>query len=112
MPIIAELLDRFAGKTRFSAADLWTGYWQWMLALASQDKTGFATPYGNYCWMVAPMGYTNVPPGFQQLMWKIFESFIGVFTEVLVDDITIYSGTFEEHLKYLGQHLLVWRRQS
>src|ERR1035438_367296 len=34
-------------------------------------------------------------------MWKIFESFISVFTEVLVDDIIVYSNMFQEHLKHL-----------
>ena len=88
--------------------DLWTGYWQWKLDEKSQDKTGFNTPFGNYCWKVAPMGFTNVPPAFQRLMWKVFEGYAGKFAEILIDDIIIYSSTFEEHLGHLElalQHL-------
>ena len=29
--IMAELVDHMGGKKLYSAMDLWTGYWQWML---------------------------------------------------------------------------------
>ena len=101
VPNIPELLDRLAGKQWYSAMDLWTVYWQWQLDEGSQEITGFNTPFGNYCWKVAPMGFTNVPPAFQRLMWNVFDGYINVFIEILMDDIIVYSETFEEHLNHL-----------
>ena len=47
------------------------------------------------------MGLTNAVPTFQRLMIKVFRSYYGVFVLVYVDDVIVYSFTFEEHLTHL-----------
>src|SRR5579859_492510 len=48
-----------------------------------------------------PFGLKNVPPIFQRLMNKVLDSYINKFVVVYIDDIMIYSRTFEEHIEHL-----------
>ena len=43
-------------------------------------------------------GLTNAPATFQRMMNKLLEEYIDDFVNVYIDDIVIYSETFEEHL--------------
>ena len=48
-----------------------------------------------------PFGLTNAPATFQQLMNMVLREHIGKFVVVYIDDVTIYSNTFEEYLEHL-----------
>ena len=48
-----------------------------------------------------PFGLTNAPATFQRLMDRILRPFINNFVVVYLDDITIYSKTFEQHLEHV-----------
>ena len=48
-----------------------------------------------------PFGLKNVPATFQQLMDQVLRDYIGKFVQVYIDDINIYSETFEDHLKHI-----------
>ena len=48
-----------------------------------------------------PFGPTNAPATFQRAMNEIFADLVGKIMFVYIDDITIYSRTFEEHLRHL-----------
>ena len=54
-----------------------------------------------------PFGLTNAPRTFQRLMDRILREAIGKFVHVYLDDISIFSRTFEEHLAHLD---IVFRR--
>jgi hypothetical protein len=101
MPRIDDLLEKFETAKWFSSMDLASGYWQ--IAMDEKDipKTAFATSQGLYEFVVMPFGLTNAPATFQRLMNHIFKEYIGKFLVVYIDDILIYSKTFEEHLEHL-----------
>jgi len=101
LPRIDELLDMFGKAKYFSTLDLASGYWQVAMDPNDQAKTAFITSQGLYEFKVMPFGLTNAPATFQRLMNKIFREEIGKFVAVYLDDIIIFSTTFEEHLQHL-----------
>lgn len=108
IPRIEETLDRLAGAKWFSCLDLQAGYWQVEMAEEDREKTAFCV--GSYpgsnvgnlfeCNRM-PFGLTNAPATFQRLM----ESQLGdlPFCQVYLDDIIIFSSTFEQQLERLEQ---------
>ena len=103
LPRIDELLDMFGCAKYFTTLDLASGYWQVAMAPEDQPKTAFITSYGLYEFKVMPFGLTNAPATFQRLMNKVFREEIGKFVAVYLDDIIIFSVTFEEHIQHLRQ---------
>jgi len=101
LPRIDELLDMFGRSKYFSTLDLASGYWQVAMEATDQAKTAFITSQGLYEFKVMPFGLTNAPATFQRLMNKVFKEEIGQFVAVYLDDIIIFSSTFEEHLRHL-----------
>jgi hypothetical protein len=61
------------------------------------NKTAFPGPDGEiYVWNRAPMGLVNSPAAFQWLMAHVIQGVPHV--NVYIDDITIYTRTWAEHL--------------
>ena len=71
------------------------------MAEEDKEKTAFVTPFGTFEFNVMPFGLTNVPATFQRLMNYVLREAIGKFVLVYLDDINIFSKTFEEHLEHL-----------
>ncbi len=66
-----------------------------------KEKTAFVCSQGLYEFNVMPFGLKNAPPTFQRTMDKMFREYIDDFAMVYIDDIVIYSKTFEEHLRHI-----------
>ncbi|XP_040182571.1 uncharacterized protein LOC120915831 [Rana temporaria] len=106
MPRIDELLDRMASGHFLTTLDLCKGYWQIPLDSAAILKSAFVTPFGLYQFRVMPFGMKNAPATFQRMADQLLEG-MQDFACAYLDDIAIYSGTWEEHLTHLA---LVFRR--
>jgi hypothetical protein len=48
-----------------------------------------------------PFGYRNGPSVFQRVMNTVLAPFLWLFALVYIDDIVIYSRTFDDHVKHL-----------
>src|ERR1700686_4656636 len=48
-----------------------------------------------------PFGLTNAPATFMNLMQSVFSKYLDEFVIIFLDDILVYSKSFDEHLKHL-----------
>ena len=105
LPRIDDLLDQLNRAKYFSTLDLAAGYWQVQVHPQSREKTAFVTHQGLYQFNVMPFGLRNAPAVFQRLMQRVLAGLNpedGVpFNSVYIDDILVFSETFEDHLVHL-----------
>jgi len=109
LPRIDDLFDQFKGARAFSKIDLRSGYYQMKIKEADVAKTAFRTRYGHYEFLVLPFGLTNAPTLFMDLMNRVFQPYLDKFVVVFIDDILVYSNSFEEHEEHLRQTLQTLR---
>ena len=101
LPRIEESLDSLSGAKWFSTLDLASGYNQVEMLERDRPKTAFCTPFGLYEFNRMPFGLCNAPGTFQRLMERIlgdqrFQSLL-----LYLDDVVVFSSTFEDHLRRL-----------
>src|SRR5688572_1945590 len=101
IPIMNEELEKFKTAKYFTTMDAISGFWQVEMEEEDKEKTAFTTQYGLYEYNIIPFGLKNAPATFQKLMNKLLIEHIDEFVSVYIDDILIYSKTFEEHLQHL-----------
>ncbi|GFY28572.1 retrovirus-related Pol polyprotein from transposon 17.6 [Trichonephila clavipes] len=78
--------------------DLRSGYWQSELDEADCEKTAFITPEGLYEFKVMPFGLCNAPATFERMMDNFLRHFKWTMCLCYLDDIIVFSETFEDHL--------------
>ena len=100
LPRIEDTLERMAQAQFFSTFDLARGFYQVPLEETDRDKTTFLTPFGKFRFKVLPFGLRNAPATFQRLMDCILGE-LNEFTNVYIDDISVFSANWEDHLKHL-----------
>lgn len=105
LPLIDELLDRLRTAKWFTKIDLRNAYHQIRIAKGEEWKTAFRTRYGLYEYQVMPFGLTNAPASFQHLVNSVFQDMLDRFVTAYLDDIIIYSDTYEEHVEHVRQVL-------
>ena len=57
--------------------------------------------YGHLKFTMMPLGLTNVPAVFMDIMHRVFQPYLDQFVVVFVNDILIYSQFEEEHEDHL-----------
>ena len=63
--------------------------------------------------LVVQQGDCNAPATYRALVNYLFSSeYIGVFMDVYLDDITIYSDTLEEHVEHVKKILAILKREK
>ena len=103
MPLINELLDQVGHAKFFSSLDAFARFHAIPLHPDSIPKTSFVLQWGQWEYIRMPFGLKNAPAIFQRMMNTILASVIGRCAVVYVDNINVYSNTFEEHLQYLEE---------
>ena len=101
LPRIDESLDVLQGATYFTTLDLASGYHQIAMEEKDRHKTAFITPFGLYEYKRMPFGLCTAPSTFQRLMNSGMHDLLFQVLLVYLDDILVYSRTFQEHLERL-----------
>ncbi|CAL8119337.1 unnamed protein product [Prunus armeniaca] len=112
LPRIDDLFDQLRGAKYFSKIDMRSGYHQLKVREDNIPKTAFRTCYSHYEFLVMPFRLTNAPAAFMDLMNRVFRPYLDRFVIVFIDDILVYSRTFEGHKKHLGLVLKTLRRKQ
>ncbi len=101
LPRSDEMFDMLGDAKVFSKMDLKTGFHQIRVKPEDIEKTAFNTKYGQFEYLVMPMGLCNAPATFQSLMNRIFYDCVDVFMVVYMDDLLIFSKDEKSHLEHL-----------
>ena len=104
MPNIQALLDCLHGSEIYSSLDLFNGYWNLHIKEGDKVKTAFrvAGPQGGvFQFERLPFGLQGAPGTFSKVVNEIFHDVTGVYVLPYLDDFTVYSKNFAEHLVHL-----------
>ena len=102
--LIATLLyiiDSLGKNQYFSLLDQTKAYHQLHLDPESRKFTAFLTPWGFYEWVRKPFGLMNAPAYFQRFMESCLGEYRDDFAIPYLDDLLVFSGSFEDHLKHV-----------
>ena len=106
MEYIFENLGNSNGKggqpCYFSILDLKSGFWQIPLDEAAQKLAAILLPFGIFQFICLPFGLKNAPAFFQRYMDEVLKEGLGNYVFVYIDDIVIFSDTFNNHIEHLN----------
>lgn len=105
LPLVSELFDRVEGAKWFTKIDLRGAYNLLRISRGEEWKTAFRTRYGHFEYLVMPFGLTNAPASFQALINNVLREYLDHSAVVYLDDILVYSKTFDEHIIHVNQVL-------
>lgn len=98
MPNITDTLDKLGKAQCFSKIDLASGFHQIEVHEDDIEKTAFRVNNGLYEFLRMPFGLKNSPATFQRVMDNVLREFIDVCCVIYLDDILIFSKSFDEHV--------------
>lgn len=110
MPKIEDILTALEGAKFFSTLDAASGYWQIPVKEEHKKYTAFATRSGLYEWNRMPFGLRNSGATFQRTLNILFTGLNWNICMIYVDDILIYSKTWEEHMVNLRKVFVTLRK--
>ncbi len=74
------------------------------MAEKDRAKTAFITPNGPYQFRVMPFGLNGAPATFQRMMDGVLRG-LESFSADYIDDIVVFSGSWEDHIRQLREVL-------
>lgn len=97
IPNIQDIIDHLSEAKYFTTIDLASGFHQIPLVPEDQHKTAFSTHEGHFEFTRMPFGLKNAPRVFQRIIYNALAGLVGNECFVYIDDIIIFSKSFEEH---------------
>ncbi|KAK3101184.1 hypothetical protein FSP39_001606 [Pinctada imbricata] len=102
LPRIDDILDSLLGNTFFTVLDMKSGYHQIEITDEHKERTAFTVgPLGFYEYVRMPFGLANAPATYQRLMEDCFAGLNMEICFIYLDDLIVFSKTYEEQLDRL-----------
>ena len=105
MSRVDQLLDDLGGSTWFTTLDARSAYWTIEVAPADRPKTAFSDGHRLLQFVRMPFGLATAPSTFQRAINFVLAPVLGRHTLAYLDDVVVYSQTYEEHLHHLDETL-------
>ena len=104
LPRPEEILESLGGNSYFSVLDMKSGYHQVEVDEEHKQRTAFTVgPLGFFEYNRLPFGLANAPATYQRLMEDCLGDLNLRICYIYLDDLIIFSRTFEEHISRLQQ---------
>ena len=100
MPRVDEILDALAAAVFLPKVDLQKGFHQIPIAEKDREKTAFCFHSGKFHISRMPFGLRNGPAVFQRLIDNVLVT-AASYTQVYIDDNSIYSGDWMTHRQHI-----------
>ena len=105
LPRQEDIMRSLTGAQWLSTMDALSGFTQIIIEEEDRPKTTFRTHRGLYQFKRMPFSLRNGPSIFQRVMQTILAPYLWVFALVYIDDIVVYSRSFDEHESHLNTTL-------
>ena len=103
-PIIDDILTYTRGCSWFSALDINAAFHSIPICKKDRYKSAFITQHGHYEWRSMPFGLKVSPAVFQRILSGIIKQRnLSKFSVNYLDDILVFSRSFEEHIQHVQQ---------
>ena len=113
IPTCAELIDKLQGARWFTTLDARSGYWQFPLAEGSRKYTAFrSVAHGLLEWCRLPMGLVISSAEYQRRIETVLQGLTEECCLCYVDDVVVFSQSFEQHIKDLEAVLARFREAN
>lgn len=102
LPRVEEVFDILDGAKLFSTIDMKSGYHQVSVEESHKCRTAFTVgPLGFFEYNKMPFGLSNSPATYQRLMEECLGELNMKICVIYLDDLIIFSDSFEQHLERL-----------
>ncbi|CAF1234579.1 unnamed protein product [Rotaria sordida] len=102
--IVERIVNHLFRNSKKEYLIAWKGFWQLPIDEKDLVKIAFIALFGLYEWNVLPQSLRNASPSFQRIMNNLL-SLCTDFSLVYLDDIIIFSRTYDEHLIHFEEVL-------
>ena len=101
LPHIHDVVDKMHGAVYWSSLDAASAYWAMPIREVDKEKTAFSVPRGKFEFNVMSYGLCNAGASYQRLMDLTLSGLPPDRTLAYMDDIVVYTKTFDEHVTAL-----------
>ena len=105
LPNIKDCVERMEGTKFWTTLDAAAAYWSVELEERDREKTAFSVPHGKFEFNVMTFGLKNAGATYQRLMDICLSGLPPDRVIAYLDDIIIFSKTFEEHVREVDKVL-------
>jgi len=113
LPRIEEIFDCLRGAKCYTTMDMKSGYHQVEMEESHKERTAFTVgSIGFFEYNKMPFGLTNSPATYQRLLEECLRSLNMTICLIYLDDLIIFSDSFDQHLERLETVLNGIKREA
>ncbi|CAB3232420.1 unnamed protein product [Arctia plantaginis] len=105
-PLIEDLMVKTVNCEYYSTFDINSVFWAIPLKIQDRYKTAFVTQEGHFQWTCLLFGLKTAPAICQRILRNIIRKYkLSDFAVNFIDDILVFSKSFEEHIIHISKLL-------